>query len=88
VLVSLNIKNPEDERLAAEVGALAGESKTAAVISALRERRARLLAARQQAQDATMPADLVAIADQIRSRIGRAELSSDFLYDPETGLPA
>jgi antitoxin VapB len=38
----MNIKDPETERLAAEVAALTGESKTAAVRAALRERRDRL----------------------------------------------
>ena len=40
--MALNIKDKEAERLAAEVAALAGESKTGAVRQALRERRARL----------------------------------------------
>jgi antitoxin VapB len=40
--VALNIKDRETERLAAEVAALAGESKTRAVKVALQERRARL----------------------------------------------
>jgi len=40
--MAMNIKDPETERLAAEVAALAGESKTAAVRTALRERRDRL----------------------------------------------
>jgi antitoxin VapB len=40
--MALNIKDPEAERLAAEVAALTGESKTAAVRAALRERRERL----------------------------------------------
>jgi antitoxin VapB len=40
--MALNIKDPETERLAAEVAALAGESKTRAVKVALQERRARL----------------------------------------------
>jgi len=38
----LNIKNPEVERLVAEVAALTGESKTEAVRQALKQRRARL----------------------------------------------
>lgn len=38
----LNIKDAETERLAAEVAALAGESKTGAVRAALRERKERL----------------------------------------------
>ncbi|MFC4858944.1 type II toxin-antitoxin system VapB family antitoxin [Actinophytocola glycyrrhizae] len=40
--MAMNIKDPEAERLAAEVAALTGESKTAAVRAALRERRERL----------------------------------------------
>src|SRR5215510_719430 len=40
--MALNIKDRETERLAAEVAALAGESKTRAVKVALQERRARL----------------------------------------------
>jgi len=40
--VALNIKNDEVERLAEEVAALTGESKTEAVRRALAERRARL----------------------------------------------
>jgi antitoxin VapB len=43
--MALNIKDPETERLAAEVAALAHESKTAAIRQALRERRRRLLLA-------------------------------------------
>ncbi len=40
--MALNIKDPETERLAREVAQLAGESKTAAVRTALRERKERL----------------------------------------------
>jgi antitoxin VapB len=40
--MALNIKNPEVERLAAQVAALTGESKTEAVRRALDERYARL----------------------------------------------
>ena len=42
----LNIKDPETERLASEIAALTGESKTGAVRQALRERQQRLLLAR------------------------------------------
>jgi antitoxin VapB len=42
--MALNIKNPEAERLAAEVAALAGETKTQAIAVALRERLERLRA--------------------------------------------
>ncbi len=40
--MALSIKDPETEKLAAEVAELAGESKTGAVRQALRERHDRL----------------------------------------------
>ena len=40
--MALNIKDPESERLAAEIAALTGESKTGAIRVALRERKERL----------------------------------------------
>lgn len=40
--MGLNIKNPEVERLVAEVARLTGESKTEAIRQALLERRGRL----------------------------------------------
>jgi antitoxin VapB len=42
--VALNIKDAETEKLAAEVAALTGETKTRAVKTALSERKARLAA--------------------------------------------
>jgi antitoxin VapB len=44
--MALNVKDPETEELAAEVADLAGETKTRAINVALKERRARLIAAR------------------------------------------
>ena len=40
--MALNLKDPEAERLAGEIAALTGESKTGAIRTALRERRERL----------------------------------------------
>lgn len=40
--MALNIKDPETERLAAEVAAVTGESKTRAIRVALQERKQRL----------------------------------------------
>ena len=42
VAMALNLKNPDVERLAAEVARLTGESKTEAIRRALEERRQRL----------------------------------------------
>jgi antitoxin VapB len=47
--MALNIKDAETERLAAEVAALTGESKTRAVRVALEERRSRLARRRARA---------------------------------------
>jgi len=52
--MALNIKDPKTEHLAAEVAAMAGESKTRAVRVALEERRQRLAmwaVRRDRAQD-------------------------------------
>jgi antitoxin VapB len=40
--MALNIKDPETERLATEVAALTGESKTGAIRTALRQRKERI----------------------------------------------
>ena len=40
--MALNIKNPQVERLAADIAALTGESKTEAIRKALEERKSRL----------------------------------------------
>jgi antitoxin VapB len=45
--MTLNIKNPEAHRLARELAALTGESMTAAVTEAIRERLARVRRERQ-----------------------------------------
>ncbi len=47
--MALNIKDGETERLAAEIAALTGESKTGAIRTALRERRERLALQRTDA---------------------------------------
>lgn len=46
--MGLNIKNPEVERLAAEVAALAGESKTEAIRQALLDRKEKLTLPRRK----------------------------------------
>jgi antitoxin VapB len=50
--MALNIKNPEVERLAAEVARVTGESKTEAIRRALEERRQRLKGVKIQARRA------------------------------------
>ena len=88
--MALNIKNPEVERLAGEVAALAGESKTQAIRHALEERLARL-AVRVVRQDrrvevqrfleaevwSQIPADLVG------QRLSRAEEERILGFGPD-----
>ena len=64
--MALNIRNPEANRLAAEVAALAGESKTDAVILALQERLQRLR--RQRLARPNAQAILASRLDQITRR--------------------
>ncbi|MFM7732877.1 MAG: type II toxin-antitoxin system VapB family antitoxin [Cyanobium sp.] len=64
--MALNIRNPEANRLAAELAGLAGESKTDAVILALQERLQRLR--RQQAARPDAQALLADRLDQIALR--------------------
>ncbi|RJQ85007.1 type II toxin-antitoxin system VapB family antitoxin [Amycolatopsis panacis] len=49
--MAMNIKDPEAERLAAEVAALTGDTKTAAVRTALRELRDKLAANPETAEE-------------------------------------
>ena len=44
--MSINIKNPETQALAHELAALTGETMTAAITTAVRERRDRVIAQR------------------------------------------
>lgn len=46
--MAINIRNPETERLAAELATLTGETKTEAVTVALRDRLARVRRARSR----------------------------------------
>jgi len=57
--MALNIRNPETERLAADLAEQTGESKTEAVTRALRERLARL---RRDRQGQSLADELEAIA--------------------------
>lgn len=80
--MSFNIKNPETHRLAKELAEETGESMTAAVTIALRERLERVRA------DFRIE-DIMALAKEIRERLPPGYLDQDFdvlLYD-EHGLP-
>jgi antitoxin VapB len=77
--MALNLKNPEVERLAAEVARLTGESKTEAIRRALLERRSRLKGQPTAARRTKVLAFLAAKvwptipAGQLGRRLTRAE---------------
>ena len=84
--MSLNIKNEETCRLAAELAELTGETKTSAITVALRERLER--EKRERDKDALLQ-DIRAIAERCAELMGPGPSSveiGDFLYD-ERGLP-
>jgi antitoxin VapB len=81
----LNIKSEDAYRLAAELSELTGESLTAAVTAALRERLEREQGAR--GREARL-AEIRRIAGEIRAHMRKPLPSSnhDWMYD-EDGLP-
>ena len=82
--MALNIKSQEADRLVAELAKLTGESKTQAVIEAVRERLARETQARSSRQTAE---ELLAVGKKCAS-YPRLDTTShgDLLYD-DHGLP-
>lgn len=84
--VSLNIKNPETHKLAAELARRTGVSMTEAVTDALREKLAALQA---EASKEARYERLMRMVDDFAARLPPdADLDIDkLLYDPITGLP-
>jgi antitoxin VapB len=83
--MSLNIKNEETHRLIRTLAALTGESMTAAVTEAVRERIERL----RMAQPAGLAERLLAIGRDCAAKLEepyRSAEHGDLLYD-ERGLP-
>jgi antitoxin VapB len=83
--LGLNIKNEEAHRLAQELAALTGESMTAAVTVALRERLDRV----RRERGVTLADRLLKIGKECAARLKepfRSVDHSDLLYD-ERGLP-
>jgi antitoxin VapB len=84
--MSLNIKNPDTYRLVKELADLTGESMTAAVTEAVRERLERLRGAEP---DLGMAQQIHAIAVDMRARLPDDFFDvdhGDLLYDDD-GLP-
>jgi antitoxin VapB len=81
--MSLNLKDPEENRLAQAIPQATGETISGAVTEALRERCERL----QKRDPEALAADIRAIADRAAAHIKRPYLDhADLLYD-EHGLP-
>ncbi|MBE9172116.1 type II toxin-antitoxin system VapB family antitoxin [Cyanobium sp. LEGE 06143] len=88
--MALNIRNAEASRLAAEVASLAGETQTAAVILALKERLRRLQ--RQSQTTANRQASIINRLDQIALRcagrpIGDRRSAEEIIGYNAMGLP-
>jgi antitoxin VapB len=83
--MGLNIKNDEAHRLAQELAALTGESMTAAVTAAVRERLDRV----RRERGVTLTDRLLKIGRECAARLKepiRSVDHADLLYD-ERGLP-
>lgn len=86
--MSLNIKNPETYQLVKELAAETGQSMTAAVTDAVRERLDRVRAERDVDHEARVQR-ILDMAAEIGRRMPPGYLDQDFdelLYD-ENGLP-
>ena len=84
--MALNIKSPETHKLAQELAELTGESMTAAVTEAVRERLIRVRLARERSSLVT---ELLEIGRDCASRLKEPYRSidhGDLLHD-ELGLP-
>lgn len=83
--MALNIRNPEAERLAAELARITGETKTAAVTSALADRLARV---RRDHEAVSLADRLVAIGRECAALPVLDDRSPDeILGYGEDGLP-
>lgn len=85
--MSLNIKNEHVHELAREAARLTGKSQTSVIEEALEKLLADLAHERRKVG---LKEDIMAIAADFQARMvaaGDGPLSSDWLYDDETGLP-
>lgn len=83
VIMALNVKNPDVERLASEVARLTGESKTEAIRRALEERRLRLTAPSSKARRARV---LRFLRTKVWASIPKDQLGRRLTSDEEDAL--
>jgi antitoxin VapB len=81
--MALNIKDPEVDRLATEVAAMTGETKTAAVRKALEERRERLALRRDQRDRETR---LASFLERFWASVPPAELGRRLTKEEEEAI--
>jgi antitoxin VapB len=84
--MALNIKNEQTVALARQLADATGETLTEAIRRSLEERLQRL--EREEGHEARVER-LMAMAEQLGRELGPygAGMTTDDLYDPETGLP-
>lgn len=83
--MGLNIKNERVHQLAKEAAAKTGRTQTSAIELALEELLERIEREQSQEQRRRRADELIA---ELQSMYAGEDLSIDFLYDDETGLPA
>jgi antitoxin VapB len=79
--VSLNIKNERTHALVRELATLRGVNQTDAVTEAVERRIAELRQVESRKET------ILRLASEFRQYAGDVDLSTDDLYDEETGLP-
>ena len=85
--MSLNIKNEHVHELAREAARLTGKSQTSVIEEALEKLLADL---EHERRKVGLKEDIMAIAADFQARLtpqDRERLTTDWLYDDETGLP-
>jgi antitoxin VapB len=85
--VSLNIKNEHVHDLAREAARLTGKSQTSVIEEALEKLLADL---EHERRKVGLKEDIRAIVDDFQARLtpeDRERMTTDWLYDDETGLP-
>ncbi|KYH43373.1 type II toxin-antitoxin system VapB family antitoxin [Branchiibius sp. NY16-3462-2] len=83
--MGLNIKNERVHELAKEAARRTGRTQTSAIEVALEEFLARTDAEQSAEARRQRASELIA---ELQSMCAGKDLSTDFLYDDETGLPA
>jgi len=85
--MSLNIKNEHVHELAREAARLTGKSQTSVIEEALEKLLADL---EHERRKVGLKEDIMAIVEDFQARLtpeDRERMTTDWLYDDETGLP-